>query len=92
LNECETWSLTLLEEYELRVSENRTLTGIVTPRREEVTGGCRTLHNAELHNLFSLPYVIKNIESSRMKWVGHVACMEEKRNSYHILVHVPEGI
>jgi hypothetical protein len=88
LNECETWSLTLLEEYEPRMSENRTLSRIVTSRREEVTGGCRTLHNEELHNLFSLPYVIKNIKSSRMKWVGHVACMEEKetRNSYNILV------
>jgi hypothetical protein len=52
---CETWSLTLREEYRLRVFENRVLRRIFGPKRNEVTGGWRTLHNEELHNLYSSP-------------------------------------
>jgi hypothetical protein len=48
---CETWSLTLREEYRLRVFENRVLRRIFGPRWEEVTGGWRKLHNEELRNL-----------------------------------------
>jgi hypothetical protein len=53
---CETWSLTLGEEHRLRVFENRVL------KRNEVTGGCTKLQNKELHNLFSLPTVIRMIK------------------------------
>jgi hypothetical protein len=78
LYECETWSLTLREEYRLRVFENRVLRGIFGPRRDEVTGGWRKLHNGELHNLYSFPSIIRMIKSRRMKWVGHVARMGEE--------------
>jgi hypothetical protein len=55
---CETWSLTLREEYRLRVFENRVLRRIFGPKRDEVTGGWRILHNEELHNLYSSPSII----------------------------------
>jgi hypothetical protein len=49
---CETWSLTLREAHSLRVTENRDLRRIFGPKRDEVTGECRKLHNEELHNLY----------------------------------------
>jgi hypothetical protein len=52
---CETWSLTLREEQKLRVFEGRVLRGIFGPKRNEVTGGWRKLHNEQLHNVFSSP-------------------------------------
>jgi hypothetical protein len=70
---CETLSLTLKEEHRLRVIENRVLGKIFVPRRDEVTGEWRKLHNKELHDLYSLPSVIRAIKSRRMSWVGHVA-------------------
>jgi hypothetical protein len=50
---CETWSLTLREEHRLRIFENRVLRRIFEPKRDEVTGGWRKLHNEELHYLYS---------------------------------------
>jgi hypothetical protein len=47
---CETWPLILKEKYKLRMSENKVLRRIFGPKREEMTGGCRRLHNEELHN------------------------------------------
>jgi hypothetical protein len=55
LCECETWSLTLREDHRLRVFENRVLRRIFGPKRDEVTGGWRKLHNEELHGLYSSP-------------------------------------
>jgi hypothetical protein len=63
---------------------------IFGPKRDEVTGGWRNLHNEELHNLYSSPSIIRMIESRRMRWAGHVARMGEKRNAYRILVGNPE--
>jgi hypothetical protein len=57
----------------------------------QATGGWRKLHNEELHNLYSLPNIIKMIKSRRMRWARHVARMEEKRNAYRILVGKQEG-
>jgi hypothetical protein len=51
-----------------------------------VTGGWRKLHNKELHNLYSSPSIIRIIKLRRMRWVGHVARMGEKRNMYRLLV------
>jgi hypothetical protein len=59
--------------------------------RDEVTGGWRTLHNEELHNIYSSPSIIRMIKSRRMRWAGHVARTGEKRNAYRILVGNPEG-
>jgi hypothetical protein len=58
---CETWSLTLREEHRLRVFENRVLRRTFGPKRDEVTGGRRKLHNEELHNLYSSPNIIRII-------------------------------
>jgi hypothetical protein len=86
---CETWCLTLREEYRLRVFENRVLRRIFGPKRDVVTGDWRKLHKEELHNLYSSPN--RMIKSRRMRWAGHVARMGEKRNAYRILVGKPEG-
>jgi hypothetical protein len=64
---CETWSLTLREEHGLKVFENRVLRRIFGPKRDEVTGDWRKLHNGELHNLYSSPDIIRQIKSRRMR-------------------------
>jgi hypothetical protein len=87
---CETWSLTLTEVHRLTVFENRVLRGIFGPKRDEVKGQWRKLHNKELHNLYSSPDVIRQIKSRRMRWAGHVACMGEGRNVYRVLVGKPK--
>jgi hypothetical protein len=71
----ETWSLTLREVHRLRVFENRVVRGIFGPKRDEVKGELRKLHNEELHNLYSSPDIIRQIKSRRMRWAGHVARM-----------------
>jgi hypothetical protein len=88
---CETWSLTLREKHRLRVFENRVLRRIFGPKRGEVTGGWRKLHNEELHNFPSSPSLIRMIKSRRIRWAGLVARMGAKRNAYGILVGKPEG-
>jgi hypothetical protein len=87
---CETWSLTLREEYRLRVFDNRVLRRTYGSKREEVAGGWRRLHSEELHNLFVSPNVITVIKSRRMRWVGHAAQMEEMRNACNSFVRRPE--
>jgi hypothetical protein len=74
----------------LRVFENRVLRRIFGPKRDEVTGGWRKLHNEELHGLYSSPGIVRVIKARRMRWAGHVARMGEVRGSY-ILVGGPEG-
>jgi hypothetical protein len=81
----------LREEHRLRVFENRVLRRIFGPKRDEVTGEWRNLHNGELHNLYSSPDIIRQIKSRRMRWAGHVARMGEGRNLYRVLVGKPEG-
>jgi hypothetical protein len=67
------------EEHRLKVFENRVLRRIFGPKREEVMGDWRKLHNEELHNVYS-PSIIRMIKSRRMRLAGHVARMEGKRN------------
>jgi hypothetical protein len=74
---CKYWSLTLREEHRLRVFENRVLRGILGPKRDDVMVRWRKLHNGELHNLYSSPYIIRHIKSRRIRWAGHVARMGE---------------
>jgi hypothetical protein len=64
---------------------------IFGPTRDGVTERWRKLHNEELHNLYSLPSIIRIIKSRRMRWADHVARMGEKRNVYRLLVGKPEG-
>jgi hypothetical protein len=73
--ESETWSLKLREEHGLRVLENRVLRRIFGPKRDEVTGEWRKLHNEKLRDLYSSPSIIRIIKSKRMRWAGHVARM-----------------
>jgi hypothetical protein len=87
---CEIWPLTLMEEHRLRVFEKRMLR-IFGPKRDEVTGGWKKVHNEELHNLYFSPSTIRMMMSMRMRWAGHVARMGEKRNAYRIMVGNPEG-
>jgi hypothetical protein len=83
--------LTLREEHRLRVSENRVLRRIFGPKRDEVTGVWRKLHNEELRELYSSPSIIRVIISRKMRWAGNVARMGEKRNAYRLFVGKPEG-
>jgi hypothetical protein len=68
------------------VFENRVLRRIFGPKRDEVAGGWRKLHNEELHNLYSSPSIIRMIKLRRMRWAGHAARMGVRRNAYRILV------
>jgi hypothetical protein len=88
---CETRSLALREEHRLRVFKNRVLRRIFGPKRDEVTGKWRKLHNGELHNLYSSPDIIRQIKLRRMKWAGHVERMGERTNLYRVLMGKPEG-
>jgi hypothetical protein len=72
---CESWSLTLREECRLRVFENKVLRRIFGPKRDEVTGEWRRLHNKELYALYSSPNIIRVVKSRRLRWAGHVARM-----------------
>jgi hypothetical protein len=78
------------EEHRLRVYENRVLRRIFGPKRDEVTGEWRKLHNKKLHDLYTLPSIIRIIKSQRMRWVGHVARMGERRSAYRLWVGKPE--
>ena len=88
---CETWSLTLREERKLRAFENMVIRRIFGPRRDEITGEWRRLHNEELNDLYSSPNIVGVIKSKRMRWAGHVARMGEERGVYMVLVGKPEG-
>ena len=87
----EIWSLTLREEFRLRVFENRALRRIFGPRRDEVTGEWRKLRNEELNYMYSSPNIIRVIKSRIMRWTGHVERMGERRGVYGVLVGKPEG-
>jgi hypothetical protein len=81
----------LREERKLRVFENMALRRIFGPRRDEVTGECRRLHNEQLNDLYSSPNIVRVIKWRRMSWAGHVARMGEAREVYRVLVGKPEG-
>jgi hypothetical protein len=73
------------------VFEKRVLRTMFGPKRDEVTGGCRKLHNEELHNLHFSPSIIIMVKSKKMRLAGHVARMDAKRNAYRIVMRKPEG-
>ena len=71
--------------------KNRVLKRISGPKRDEVTGERRKLHNGVLNDLYSLPNIIQVIKSRRMSWAGHVARIGERRGTYGVFVGKPEG-
>jgi hypothetical protein len=81
----------LREKSRLRVFENRVLRRIFGPKRDEVIGEWRKLHDVKLHDLYSSPTIVWVIKSRRMRWVEHVNRMAEGRVVYRVLVGKPEG-
>jgi len=71
--------------------ENMVLRRIFGPRRDEVTGEWKRLHNEELNDLYSSPNIVRVIKSRRMRWAGHVSRMGEEMGVYRVLVGKPEG-
>jgi hypothetical protein len=71
--------------------ENRVLRRVFGPKRDEVTAEWRKLRNEELSDLYSLPSIVRVVKSRRMRWVGHVALMGERRGVRRVLVGKPEG-
>jgi hypothetical protein len=81
----------LREECRLRVFENRVLRRIFGPKRDEVTGEWRRLHNKEFYALYSSPNIIWVMKSRRLRWAEHAARMGERGGAYRALVAEPEG-
>jgi len=71
--------------------ENRVLSRIFGPKRDELRGEWRKLHNEELNDLYCSSSIFRVIKSRRIRWAGNVACMGERRGVYRILVGKPEG-
>jgi hypothetical protein len=71
--------------------ENKVLRKILGPKREEVTGEWRRLHNKELYALYSSPNIIRVIKSRRLRWAGHVVRTGGRRGAYRALLGKPEG-
>ena len=71
--------------------ENRVFRRIFGPKRDEITGEWRKLHNEELNCLYRSPNSVRVRKSRRMRWAGHVARMRERRGVYRVLVGKPEG-
>jgi hypothetical protein len=81
----------LREERRLKVFKNRVLRRVFGPKRDEVTGEWRKLHNEELNDLYSLPIIVWVVKSRRMRGAGHVARRGEGRGVHKVLVGKPEG-
>ena len=75
----------------MKVYENRVLKRVFGPKRDEVTGEWRKLHNVGLRDLYSLPNIVRVVKSRRMRWTGHVALMGEGRGVHMVLVGRSEG-
>ena len=75
----------------MRMFENRVLRRIFGPKRDEVTGKWRKLHNEEINDLYTSSNIIRVIKLRRMRWAEHVARIGERRDVYRVLVGKPEG-
>jgi hypothetical protein len=85
---CETWSLTLREACRLRMFKNRVLRRIFQPKKDDVAGKWRRLHNEQLYDLYSSPNIIWVNKSRIMRWAGHVVCRGDRRGVHRVLVGV----
>ena len=74
----------------MRVFENRALSKIFGPKREDVTGEWRKIHNEELNDMYSTFIFVRVTKSRRMKWARHVARMGDRKSVYRVLVGKPE--
>jgi hypothetical protein len=74
----------------VRLTDYWVLRRISGPKRDEVVGEWRKLHNEELRDSYSSPSIVRIMKSRRMRWAWHVARMWEKRNEYRLLVGKPE--
>jgi hypothetical protein len=81
----------LREEHRLGVFESGVLKKIYGPKRIDVSGELRRLHNEELNDLYSSLNIIRVIKSRRMRWVRHVAYVGDHRGAYMVLVRIAEG-
>jgi hypothetical protein len=75
----------------LRVFENRVLRRVFGPKRDEVTGEWRKLHNEELNDVYCSTNIVRVVKSRRIRWAGHVVRMGEERGVYRVLVVEPKG-
>jgi hypothetical protein len=80
-----------MEIRRLRVFDNRVLRRIFGPKRDEVTGEWRKLHNEVLNELYCSPNIVRVIKSRRLRWAGHVARMVEGRGVCRVFGGKPEG-
>jgi hypothetical protein len=81
----------LREECRQKVLKNWVLRRVFRPKRDGVTWEWRKLHNEKLNDLYCSPNIVWVIKWRRMRWMGHVACMGERRGVYRVLVGKPEG-
>ena len=75
----------------MSVFENRVLRRILVPKRDEVTEEWRKLHNEELNDTYFSHIIVWVIKPRRIRLAGHVACMEESRCVYRVLMGKPKG-
>ena len=88
------FSMDIYHKYTDNYTQNifsKSMRRIFGPRRDEVMGEWRRLHNKELNDLYSSPNIVRVIKSRRMRWAGHVARMGEERGAYRVLVGEPDG-
>ena len=88
---CETWSLTVIEERRLGVFDKRVLRRIFGPKRNDLAGEWRKLHNEELSDLYFSPNIVRVIKSRRMRWAEHAVCMGQRRGVYRIVLGKTDG-
>jgi hypothetical protein len=88
---CETWSLTLRKEHRLRVFENRVLSRVFGPKRDEVTGEWRRLHNKKIYDLYSSQNIIWGDQSNKNEMDGACSTYGRQERIIQVLVGRPKG-